>query len=429
MWDVGCDFFGLISGLNLGKAQGEKRMKVTNTKTSGFVLRGLSALAMGLAGLVAVSCGPESGSDANRSGTDSVEIPQTPVENQNRVGFCWAYAAVGLVESDFKVRTGEELQLSEEALGFHRMVEGIYFLTQNLQGQDLIDMLNQDTFQGWVLKSDEVPDTFALVERYGVMPESVWSLKFTDENKVDAMVKAIRRAAAKIIVDTPNPRSITREQIAQDILLAPGAWSSAPPTEFEVDGVRYTPKTYLKHLGFRPQDYTSVATNRPQDLDRLIRAAKRSLVRGVSVPLGFPVNFDRLELDRFTGKNADLSRGEDFFRDGGHAVLIEDFVNLGGREGALPLADVLQEFLRPPTELDYFVFKNSWGTDAKMNEAGVVLRGSKTGYYKIDRLYLEGSANLSRDPQLAGFLEVIVPVDIAADPSGHEDVNPKVALP
>jgi hypothetical protein len=147
------------------------------------------------------------------------------------------------------------------------------------------------------------------------------------------------------------------------------------------------------------------------------------------VPLGFPVNFDLLKVDTFSGEGENLNRGENFFRDGGHAVLIDDFVNEGSKQGALPLDQVIAEFLKPASALDYFVFKNSWGTDAKMNEAGVIIRGSKTGYYKIDREYLQGSANLSREEQFAGMLEVIVPADIALDPFGHEDVNPEVALP
>ena len=379
--------------------------------------------------MTTVACGPQGGSDSARSGTDSVEIPQTPVENQQRVGFCWAYAAVGLVESDYKVRTGEEIQLSEEALGFYRMVEGIYYLTQNLDGQDLIDMLNEDTFQGWVLSSDEIPDTFDLVQRYGVVPESVWKVKFEDGDKVDAMVKVIRKAAARLVFDAPSAKSITRKQIASEVLLAPGAWPSEPPKSFTVEGTTYTPKTYLNHLGFRPNDYAPVSTNKPEDLGKVINAAKRALVRGVSVPLGFPVNFDLLKVDTFSGAGADLNRADNFFKDGGHAVLIDDFVNKGSQPGALPLQQVIQEFLRPSTDLDYFVFKNSWGTEAKMNEAGVVIRGSKTGYYKIDQDYLRGSANLSRNPDFAGMLEIIVPADIAQDPLGHEDVNPEVALP
>lgn len=374
------------------------------------------------------ACGPQGSAKETKSSVDSVEIPQTPVENQDRIGFCWAYAIIGLIESDVKLRTGTVLQLSEEALGFYRMVEGIYYLTQNLTGQDLADNIMQDTFQGWVLKSTEIPDSFDLVKTYGVVPESVWKFKFNDENGVEKMVASIRRSLSRLVFDTPNPKTISRSQIIKEVLLTSG-WTSEPPKAFELNGKSYTPQTYLRSLKFNPADYEAISTEKPEDLEKVIRATKRALVRGVSVPLGFPVNVERLKADTFTGKGVDLKNGENFFRDGGHAVLIDDFVNLGGKAGALPVAELLQEFLRPTQDLDYFVFKNSWGTDAKMNEAGVVVRGSKTGFYKIDRDYLVGSANLASSPEFQGMLEVVVPVDIAKNPFGDEKPNPAVALP
>jgi hypothetical protein len=243
------------------------------------------------------------------------------------------------------------------------------------------------------------------------------------------MVTSIRKSLSRLVFDTPNPRTISRAKIISDVLLASGAWTSEPPKSFDLDGTRYTPKTYLESLEFNPLSYASVTADKPDDVEKVIRATKRALVRGVSVPLGFPVNVDRIKADTFSGKGVDLNKGENFFRDGGHAVLIDDFVNLGSKEGALPVAELLQEFLRPTQDLDYLVFKNSWGTDAKTNESGVVVRGSKTGFYKIDRDYLVGSANLSKDPELAGFLEVVVPVDIANNPFGDEKPNPSVALP
>lgn len=380
--------------------------------------------------LLSTSCGPGESNPLRKeaqSSVDSVEIPQTPVENQNRVGFCWAYAVIGLVESDYKFRTGEALQLSEEAMGFYRMVEGLYYLTQNLRGQELSDNIMQDTFQGWLLKSDEIPDSFDLLKTYGVVPESVWKVKFESEESIDGLVKVIRRAMNRLVFNTIDPRTITRAQIIEKVLLAPGAWQSAPPQEFSLKGIKYTPQSYLDSLEFDPMAFESVVTNRPEDVEKVIRATKRALVRGISVPLGFPVNFDRLKADTFTGKGVDLKNGENFFRDGGHAVLIDDWVNKGSVPGALPLQQIVQEFLRPTLDLDYLVFKNSWGTDAKMNEAGVVVSGSPTGYYKMDREYLVGSANMSASPEFQGMLEVVVPADIALNPFGDEPVNPEVS--
>lgn len=367
------------------------------------------------------------GQPSQQSGTKTVEIPQSEIEDQMKVGFCWAYAGTGLVESEVKRQSGIQLNLSEEALGFYRMAEGLYYWTQNLQGQELLSTIAQDTMQGWLLSSDEVPDTFKLISKYGVVPESAWNIKFTKSETTDKLVKAVRRAMNKKVFNATDTKKITVEEIIRDVLLAPGAWPSEPPRSFTFEAATYSPLSFLAKLKFDAGLFKPVTVETPADLTKLIAASKRALVRGLTVPLGFPVNFDRLKADRFTGVGVNLNNHANFFRDGGHAVLIDDFINVGGREGAIPLAEALTEFLKPPTDLDYLVFKNSWGKEAETNEAGIPISGSLTGYYKMDYDYLKGSANLTTDESFKGILEIMVPADIAADPFAPEPINPAVA--
>lgn len=362
----------------------------------------------------------------DKSGTKTIEIPQSEIENQLKIGFCWAYAGTGLVESEVKRQFGLQLNLSEEALGFYRMAEGLHYWTQNIRGQELLDVIAQDTMQGWLLSSEQIPDTFKLIAKYGVVPESVWNVKFTKSEMTDKLVKAVRRAMNNKVFNSYDPKKITVEEIIRDVLLAPGAWPSEPPHVFQFSGKTYTPQTLLADLKFDPLLFKPVTVEKPEDLSKLIAASKRALVRGYTVPLGFPVNFDRLKADRFTGADVNLNVPSNFFRDGGHAVLLDDFINRGGREGAIPFTEALTEFLKPPSELDYFLFKNSWGKAAQTNEAGIPIKGSVTGYYKMDYDYLKGSANLTTDKSFKGILEVMVPADIAADPFAPEPINPTV---
>lgn len=390
-------------------------------KTASTLL--LASAFLALFGIYA--CGPHH--EVELSAIDSVEIPQTPVENQFRAGFCWAYAVLGLVESDYKVRTGRSLQLSEEALAFYRMLEELHVLAQNLDSQELIQYLSTASFQGWVLKHDFFPDSFDLIEEYGIVPESAWNVKFKKPGEIEAVETVIRRKMSELIFEKVDPSLITKEEIVEKVLLARGAWETEPPRAFEYQGKRYTPKSFLVKSGFEPLDFESVTVEKPEDVEAVIAATKRALVRGISVPIGFPVHFDRLKGDTFSGKGVDLRSADNFFRDGGHAVLIDDFVNSGSREGALPLDELQEEFARPTEELSYFVFKNSWGKDAETNESGDLVSGSKTGYYRMDRDYLVGSANLTKDKSFVGILEVVVPRDIALDPFGAEWINPDIA--
>jgi hypothetical protein len=49
--------------------------------------------------------------------TEAVFTDNISFESQGKIDFCWAYAAVGMIEADHKKRTGREIDLSEEAIG------------------------------------------------------------------------------------------------------------------------------------------------------------------------------------------------------------------------------------------------------------------------------------------------------------------------
>ena len=87
----------------------------------------------------------------------------------------------------------------------------------------------------------------------------------------------------------------------------------------------------------------------------------------------------------------------------------------------------MSELLKPAKELDYLLFKNSWGIGQKTSDTGAPIAFSKDGYYKMDMSYLSGAAQTSAG--LPVTLIAVVPADIALDPFGTETVNPDVALP
>src|SRR5262249_34274612 len=145
-------------------------------------------------------CGPQA---QTVSDTKTVDVPQTPVQDQAFVGFCWSYATMGLIESQHKSATGKEVRLSPEALGFYRMAEGLYELTRTNKPAQILDTLKNDNPQGYVVMNDDrqaYHDALSLLKVYGVVPESVWSYKFESDNQVQTVVIALKANLVKLVL-------------------------------------------------------------------------------------------------------------------------------------------------------------------------------------------------------------------------------------
>jgi hypothetical protein len=345
---------------------------------------------------------------------------------------------MGLIESFHKMETGSEVNLSEEALGFYRIAEGIKSMLNTMNLMDFMKAMSKVWLpEGWfsrhtqnsVMKSEL--DGLALIKKYGVVRESDWSFKMKTQAERDKVFLTIRNKADKYI-NGKVLKNITLEEIITHIMIGEGAFPSAPPQYINLNGVQTSPQEYLhKELKFDTDRYVALEARSESELPQLIAALKKSLAMGYSVPLGFPINTSRIKDDTFTGREvADLKSWYEFSRDGGHLVLATDFVNQGGVEGALHKDDLLREVIRPWSELNFLVFKNSWGSGTKLGEKGETIAHSLSGYYKMDLSYLKGASHVgSLDPGMIS-LSIVVPIEVALDPFTIDAklLNPKVSL-
>ena len=371
----------------------------------------------GVFGGIAFSCAAKH----RVSGLDTVGIDQTEVRDQYRVGFCWAYAAIGLIESKYKMETGKSLDLSEEALGFRRMAESLLSnATAYKAGRMSLDeatnpLVTQNGLEGWYVRGGgpSQPGGMELAEKYGVMPESAWSFKFKTGNDVQRLKAAILSRYSEVLAGSGQ---ITMRDI-ESVLTAPGAYPSVPPATFVFDGREISSASFVHDvLKFRSADYKRVVARGSGDAPKVVAAAKRALVRGVSVPMSFIADEAYLTNGVYRADAAGALPD----KKKGHAVLITDFVNDGGREGAIPEAEIRAELAKGYDSLAFLKFKNSWGVRARTNERGVPVSAGSEGYFYLTRSYLDAIASVP-------YLEVIVPADIAADPFGEEPINQRVA--
>ena len=371
------------------------------------------------------ACGSnQAGQLPNQSNIDSVNIEQTPIENQRAIGLCWAYATVALVESNYKVKhNSASINLSEEALGFYRMAETFAAVSNAADNIDeIVEYLKLDSFEGGLVKSTQkegvVPDALQLIQKYGLVPESQWNIKFTNSQATKTFVTKIKSRFLNYIQSKSGGIKSTPEQIIQHVMVSQDTFKIAPPTQFNYNGTLISATSFAREkLEFKSEQFEALSADNEEQLNTLIAAVKRALARGLSVPIGFPVNFNRLHRGAFSGKGANVSNPSDFLREGGHAVLITDFVNNNGTKGAISATELAAEIQKPSSELDFFVLKNSWGLAAQNNESGSTVSGSVDGYYTMDRSFLIGSANVQK------ILSVVVPSDIALNPYRQVEIN------
>lgn len=370
------------------------------------------------AALFASGCGRSSSPSAD-STPNTVEIPVTKVKDQRRVGFCWSYAVVALAESQYLLRTDKVVNVSEEALGFFRMAEHLHSISRTYQGRDLESVVDSEILDGyWAINgSSDYLDAMRLVKKYGLVPDAVWSYKFGGPSDVngDQKIAAIRKAM-KALSKGRAAGVTSMDEIMAKVLVASGGFPSKPPASFAWEGSTVTAKDWASRvLGFDPDSYGLLTGVGADDFDRMTAALKRSLARGVPAIMSFDVYDALVDLGDLRGDGVPLS-DDRFTANGRHMVLVTDFVNAGGRPGGMTKAQIEAEVARPSKELDFLVFKNSYGYTTWSSSSR---RMVEPGMYTMDKGYVLGNLH-------NGIWELVVPKDLATNPTAPYAVNPRV---
>jgi hypothetical protein len=346
-----------------------------------------------------------------KSNLDTVDIPNTKVKDQRRVGFCWSYALAAMLESQYLLRTGQTINISEEALGFYRMLEQLHWFSTSYQGAQLDAQIDSATIDGYwaIYRENPYLDAFRLVKKYGLVPDSVWSHKFGGPNDVNGDEKIVSiKATFKKYMKGKGLGSVSRDQIITNVLLASKAYPSKPPSAFDWQGSRTTAQQFaLNTLQFNPDDYDVVTGFSLDSFDDMVDGLKRSLASGKPALLSFDVYNNYINGGDLAAPNVDpFDPSFSASYSGRHMVLATDFVNLGGRPGGMTREQIRSEVQKPASELDYVVFKNSWGYQ---NWNSSSRRMIEPGMYTMDSSYIRG--NLAN-----GAWELVMPKQFVTNP-------------
>ncbi|MCX6118467.1 MAG: hypothetical protein NT027_13065 [Proteobacteria bacterium] len=356
------------------------------------------------------------GKPHHESSTKSVEIPQTVIKSQGSVGFCWSYATIGFLESLALKNTGLTLDLSEEALGFYRMAEELNALSRKFKAEDLStpEQVEQKVFEGlegWDVTFNPhynpnlpVKNAMQLIETYGTVPESAWSYKFTSGAQLDKFMTHVFTGFAGLM-KSQGQGKVTRDMIFE-LLGSAEAYGSIPPKEFDFLAPNGKTKKYSSidfasdYIGFSKDDYTYMIPDAQIGYDQLVSAMKLTLERGLNVPFSYIIF--KNSFDSWDGSySMDKIGQETPVAAGGHAVLVTDFINKGGRPGKISDENLKIEMSKASSELDFLIIKNSWGTDI---QSPIV---QLPGYHVIRQNYVRELSKTNTN------ISIVVPRDIA----------------
>lgn len=181
-------------------------------------------------------------SDINNYHFTPVKInAKTPVKNQHKSGTCWIFSTHSFLESELMKMGKGEYDLSEMYIaraGYLQKAD-IYIHRQGSSGFG---------------QGAENHDVINLIDQFGIVPQSIYSGYPAGQDKpihgeMESVLKAICDAMIKVPDGklSPNWRKVFSGAL--------DGYLGTPPTEFKYNGKNYTPKSFAQDLGISSSNY------------------------------------------------------------------------------------------------------------------------------------------------------------------------------
>lgn len=320
----------------------------------------------------------------------------TPVKNQNRSSTCWSFSGLGLIESEL-LRMGKgEFDLSEMFIVSHTMQERAELYVR-LHGN------------GSFSPGGSFYDVLYTMKHHGLVPQTeMEGIKYGEEKHVHNELDAV---AAGYVDAIAKGRHKKLTPVWKDGLKAIyDTYLGECPTEFTYNGKKYTPQSFVKYLGLNADDYVSLTSyshhpfysqfaieiednwrgglsyNLP--IDELMNVMVNAIEAGYTIAWGSDVSeagftrngiavmpdMERADLSgsdmaRWTGLTAADKTKEVTSKPGPEMEITQEMRQLAfdNWETTDDHGMVIYGLAKDQTGNEYFMVKNSWGTDNKYN--------------------------------------------------------------
>ena len=175
-------------------------------------------------------------------------VPITRVKDQHRSGTCWAFSTLGFLESEVLRINGKEVEFSPMFVVSKTLIDRATYTVR---------MYNESRFA----EGGSAYDVIYCMQHYGLVPKSAmpgirYGWTEADTLPVFSELSAVASGYLSGLKKQKKLSPVWREglQAIYDTYLG------ACPEDFEYEGKKYTPQSFVQSLGLNAEDYVSLTS-------------------------------------------------------------------------------------------------------------------------------------------------------------------------
>lgn len=174
------------------------------------------------------------------------EVPISSIKDQANSGTCWAYSALGFLESEILRMGKPEVDLAE-----------MYPVAQSYKdkGDKYVRMHGKLNYG----QGGSFYDVLYVVKHFGVVPQKeMEGLNYGTTKNAHSELADGALAYLKAIIENPNGKLSSAWKRAYDGII--DSYLGESPESFTYNGKTYTPKSFAEYLGLNADDYVSLTS-------------------------------------------------------------------------------------------------------------------------------------------------------------------------